>query len=163
MDVWLKVNIRLTTSVIWNVRCAWLNTTDIYGSQTGSHRVCYLNTSCGPPVLRCVHWLPVCQIIDFKILNALLCNYKPSRPLRSFGTNLLSPMSKLNGEVAFSFYASHILLHVIEISGTISQKTWVEHINFDSAVWFVSSFWSSCSVLLFLKPSLCTCLFIFSF
>ena len=57
------------------------------------------------PVLTFLHWLPVCQIIDFKVLllffkalnglgptyiNELLQKYEPSRTLRSSGTGLLS-------------------------------------------------------------------------
>ena len=57
------------------------------------------------PVLKSLHWLPVGQIIDFKVLllvfkslhglgpkyiDELLHNYEPSRCLRSSGTGLLS-------------------------------------------------------------------------
>ena len=77
------------------------------------------------PVLKSLHWLPVYQRIDFKILllvfkalnglgpkyiSDLLIRYEPSRPLRSSGTGLLSvPRVKTkHGEAAFSFYAPHI-------------------------------------------------------
>ena len=77
------------------------------------------------PVLRSLHWLPVCQRIDFKILllvykalngfgpeyiSDLLLHYKPPRPLRSSGTGpLLVPGVKTkHGEAAFSYYAPHI-------------------------------------------------------
>ena len=77
------------------------------------------------PVLRSLHWLPVCQRIDFKILllvykalnglgpkyiSDLLIRYEPSRPLRSSGTGLLFvPRVKTkHGQSAFSFYAPHI-------------------------------------------------------
>ena len=77
------------------------------------------------PVLRSLHWLPVCQRIDFKILllvykapnglgpkhiSDLLLWYEPSRPLRSSGTGLFSvPRVKTkHREAAFSFYALHI-------------------------------------------------------
>ena len=77
------------------------------------------------PVLKSLHWLPVCQRIDFKILllvykalnglgpkyiSDLLIPYEPSRPLRSSGTGLLSVpgVRTKRGEAAFSFYAPHI-------------------------------------------------------
>ena len=77
------------------------------------------------PVLRSLHWLPVCQRIDFKILllvykalnglgpkyiSDLLVRYEPSRPLRSSGTALLfvPRVRTKQGEAAFSFYAPHI-------------------------------------------------------
>ncbi len=77
------------------------------------------------PVLRSLHWLPVCQRIDFKILllvykelnglgpkyiSDLLLRYEPSRPLRSSGAGLLSvPRVKTKqGEAAFSYYAPYI-------------------------------------------------------
>lgn len=77
------------------------------------------------PVLKSLHWLPVCQRIDFKILLLvykalnglgpkyicdLLINYEPSRPLRSSGTGLLTVprVRTKHGEAAFSFYAPTI-------------------------------------------------------
>lgn len=77
------------------------------------------------PVLRSLHWLPVCQRIDFKILllvykalnglgpkyiSDLLLSYEPPRPLRSSGTGLLCVprVRTKHGEAAFSFYAPHI-------------------------------------------------------
>ncbi|XP_068573506.1 uncharacterized protein, partial [Cebidichthys violaceus] len=77
------------------------------------------------PVLRSLHWLPVQQRIDFKILllvykalnglgpkyiSNLLLPYEPSRPLRSSGTGLLSVprVRTKHGEAAFSFFAPHI-------------------------------------------------------
>ena len=77
------------------------------------------------PVLRSLHWLPVCQRIDFKILllvykalnglgpkyiTDLLTNYEPSRPLRSSGTGLLTVprVRTKHGEAAFSYYAPYI-------------------------------------------------------
>ncbi len=77
----------------------------------------------GITVLRSLHWLPVCQRIDFKhlvykALNDLgpkyivdlLLHDEPSRPLRWSGTGLLSvPRLKTeHGEAAFSFYAPYI-------------------------------------------------------
>ncbi|XP_037631145.1 uncharacterized protein LOC119491325, partial [Sebastes umbrosus] len=77
------------------------------------------------PVLRSLHWLPVSQKIDFKILllvykalnglgpkyisDLLLC-YEPSRPLRSSGSGLLSVprVRTKHAEGAFSFYAPNI-------------------------------------------------------
>ena len=75
------------------------------------------------PVLKSLHWLPVCQRIDFKILllvykslnglapiyiSELLPHYEPSRPLRSSGTGLLAvPRIKTKyGEAAFCHYAT---------------------------------------------------------
>ncbi|CAJ1082756.1 hypothetical protein KUCAC02_009465 [Xyrichtys novacula] len=77
------------------------------------------------PVLRSLHWLPVCQRIDFKILllvykalngsgpkyiSDMLIRYEPSRPLRSSGAGLLSVprVRTKRGEAAFSFYAPHV-------------------------------------------------------
>ena len=77
------------------------------------------------PVLKSLHWLPVGQIIDFKVLllvfkslnglgpkyiNNLLHNYEPSRSLRSSGTGLLSVprVRTKHGEAAFSYYAPTI-------------------------------------------------------
>ena len=74
------------------------------------------------PVLRSLHWLPVCQRIDFKILllvykalnglgpkyiQDLLVRYEPTRSLRSSGSSLLSVprVRTKHGEAAFSFYA----------------------------------------------------------
>ncbi|MDG2594948.1 hypothetical protein P7M37_24555, partial [Vibrio parahaemolyticus] len=72
--------------------------------------------------LKSLHWLPVYQRIDFKILllvykalnglgpkyiSDILVHYEASRPLRSSGTGLLSvPRIKTKrGEAASSFYA----------------------------------------------------------
>uniref|UniRef100_A0A3B3B5V6 Reverse transcriptase domain-containing protein n=1 Tax=Oryzias melastigma TaxID=30732 RepID=A0A3B3B5V6_ORYME len=77
------------------------------------------------PVLRSLHWLPVCQRIDFKVLllvykalnglapkymTDLLTQYVPARPLRSSGSGLLSVprVRTKHGEAAFSFYAPQI-------------------------------------------------------
>ena len=76
------------------------------------------------PVLKSLHWLPVCNRIDFKILlivykslnglapiyiSELLPHYVPSRPLRSSGTGLLAvPRIKTKyGEAAFCHYATN--------------------------------------------------------
>ena len=75
------------------------------------------------PVLKSLHWLPVCHRIDFKIMlivykslnssgpkyiSELLLHYQPSRPLRSSGTGLLTvPRTKTkHGEAAFCYYAT---------------------------------------------------------
>ena len=75
------------------------------------------------PILRSLHWLPVCQRIEFKVLlivykslnglgpkymSDLLSPYTPARPLRSAGTSLLiTPRVKTkHGEAAFSYSAS---------------------------------------------------------
>uniref|UniRef100_A0A3P9BKS9 Reverse transcriptase domain-containing protein n=3 Tax=Maylandia zebra TaxID=106582 RepID=A0A3P9BKS9_9CICH len=77
------------------------------------------------PALRSLHWLPVRQRIDFKVLmlaykalnglgpkyiNDLLTQYEPSRSLRSSGSGLLSVprVRTRHGEAAFSFYAPYI-------------------------------------------------------
>uniref|UniRef100_A0A3B4FPC0 Reverse transcriptase domain-containing protein n=1 Tax=Pundamilia nyererei TaxID=303518 RepID=A0A3B4FPC0_9CICH len=77
------------------------------------------------PALRSLHWLPVCQRIDFKVLmlaykalnglgpkyiSDLLTQYEPSRSLRSSGSGLLSVprVRTRHGEAAFSFYAPYI-------------------------------------------------------
>jgi len=74
------------------------------------------------PVLKSLHWLPLSQRIDFKILllvykslnglapkyiTDLLSVYQPSRPLRSSGSSLLCiPRTRTkHGEAAFSSYA----------------------------------------------------------
>ena len=76
------------------------------------------------PVLKSLHWLPVCHRIDFKILlivykslnglgpryiSDLLLHYEPSRPLRSSGTGLLivPRTNTKHGEAAFCHYATH--------------------------------------------------------
>ena len=76
------------------------------------------------PVLRSLHWLPVCHRIDFKILltvykslnglgpkyiSDLLLHYIPPRPLRSSGTSLLvvPRIQTKQGEAAFGHYATH--------------------------------------------------------
>uniref|UniRef100_A0AAQ5X7A8 Reverse transcriptase domain-containing protein n=1 Tax=Amphiprion ocellaris TaxID=80972 RepID=A0AAQ5X7A8_AMPOC len=77
------------------------------------------------PVLKSLHWLPVTQRVDFKVLllvykalnglgpkyiRDLLTQYIPTRPLRSSGSGLLLvPRVKTkHGEAAFSFYAPYI-------------------------------------------------------
>ena len=77
------------------------------------------------PVLKSLHWLPVKQRIDFKILmlvykalnglgpkymTDLLIRYEPTRALRSSGTGLLKiPRARTRqGEAAFSVYAPNI-------------------------------------------------------
>ena len=77
------------------------------------------------PALRSLHWLPVRQRIDFKVLmlvykalnglgpkyiSDLLTQYEPSRPLRSSGSGFLSVprVRTRHGEAAFSFYAPHV-------------------------------------------------------
>lgn len=77
------------------------------------------------PVLKSLHWLPVAQRIDFKVLllvykslnglapeyiRDLLSWYKPSRSLRSSSSCLLTvPRTRTKqGEAAFSSYAPHI-------------------------------------------------------
>ncbi len=79
-----------------------------------------------PPVFKSLHWLPVSQRIDFKIIllvyealnglglkyiTDLLQNYEPFRPLRSSGTSLLSVTRARNkhGEAAHCFSAPNIL------------------------------------------------------
>ena len=76
------------------------------------------------PLLRSLHWLPVYQRIDFKILllvykalngfwpkyiSDLLPWSEPSRPLRSSGSGLLSVpgVRTDDGEAAFSYYEPH--------------------------------------------------------
>lgn len=76
------------------------------------------------PVLKSLHWLPVCHRIDFKILqivyrslngpapkyiDELLLSYNPPRTLRSSGTGqLIVPRIKTKqGGAAFSYYAPH--------------------------------------------------------
>ena len=78
------------------------------------------------PVLRSLHWLPVCFRIDFKVLllvfkclnglgpsylSDLLLSYQPSRTLRSSGTGLLivpKVRTKTHGEAAFSHYGPQL-------------------------------------------------------
>ena len=77
------------------------------------------------PALKSLHWLPVHQRIDFKVLMLvykalnglgpkyiidLLTHYEPSRPLRSSGSGFLSVprVRTRHGESAFSFYAPHV-------------------------------------------------------
>ena len=84
------------------------------------------------PALKSLHWLPMCQRIDFKILLLvykalndlgqqyiydLLVGYEAPRPLRSSGTGLLSvPRIKIEqGEAASSFYAHHLWNKVPEV------------------------------------------------
>lgn len=76
------------------------------------------------PILKSLHWLPVCQRIDFKImlltykslhglgpkyLTDMLPLHKPSRPLRSSETNLLiiPRVNTKHGEAGFSYYATN--------------------------------------------------------
>ena len=71
------------------------------------------------PILKSLHWLPVGQRIDFKImlltyeslhglcpkyLTDMLPLHKPSRPLRSSDTNLLNTK---HGKAGFSYYATN--------------------------------------------------------
>ncbi|XP_057686102.1 uncharacterized protein avpr2aa isoform X3 [Corythoichthys intestinalis] len=77
------------------------------------------------PVLKSLHWLPVSQRVDYKILLLiyktlnglgpkymldLLDSYETSRPLRSSGTGLLHvPRTRTKqDEAAFSYYAPHL-------------------------------------------------------
>ena len=78
------------------------------------------------PVLKSLHWLPVCFRIDFKILllvfkalnglspsylSDLLLTYEPSRTLRSSDRGLLlipKVRSKTHGEAAFHYYAPRL-------------------------------------------------------
>ena len=78
------------------------------------------------PILKSLHWLPVCFRIDFKILllvfkalnglspsylSDLLLNYEPSRTLRSSDRGLLlipKIRSKTHGEAAFYYYAPRL-------------------------------------------------------
>ena len=78
------------------------------------------------PVLKSLHWLPVCFRIDFKVLllvfkclnglgpsylSDLLLSYQPSRILRSSGTGLLNVprvRTKTHGEAAFSHYGPQL-------------------------------------------------------
>lgn len=76
------------------------------------------------PILKSLHWLPVCQRIDFKImlltykslhglgpkyLTDMLPLHKSSRPLRSSETNLLiiPRVNTKHGEAGFSYYATN--------------------------------------------------------
>uniref|UniRef100_A0A3B1IP97 Reverse transcriptase domain-containing protein n=1 Tax=Astyanax mexicanus TaxID=7994 RepID=A0A3B1IP97_ASTMX len=75
------------------------------------------------PILKSLHWIPVCYRIDFKVLllvykcvngagpaylSDVLQQYEPSRTLRSSGTAQLElPTVKTkHGEAAFSYYAA---------------------------------------------------------
>jgi len=78
------------------------------------------------PVLKSLHWLPVCFSIDFKVLllvfkclnglgpsylSDLLLSYQPSQILKSSGTGLLvipKVRTKTHGEAAFSHYGLHL-------------------------------------------------------
>ena len=78
------------------------------------------------PVLKSLHWLPVCFRIDFKVLlvvykclnglgpsylSDLLLNYEPSRTLRSSGTGLLvvpKVKTKTYGEASFHYYGPRL-------------------------------------------------------
>ncbi|XP_068571421.1 uncharacterized protein [Cebidichthys violaceus] len=116
------------------------------------------------PVLRSLHWLPVQQRIDFKILllvykalnglgpkyiSDLLLPYVPSRPLRSSGTGLLSVprVRTKHGEAAFSFSAPHIWNKVPEScrsAETLSSfksrlKTFLFAAAFEVPGWYYST------------------------
>uniref|UniRef100_A0A3B1JQH4 Reverse transcriptase domain-containing protein n=1 Tax=Astyanax mexicanus TaxID=7994 RepID=A0A3B1JQH4_ASTMX len=75
------------------------------------------------PILKSLHWIPVCYRIDFKVLllvykclngagpaylSDVLQQYEPSRTLRSSGTAQLEPpkVKTKHGEAAFSYYAA---------------------------------------------------------
>ena len=78
------------------------------------------------PILKSLHWLPVCFRIDFKILllvfkaliglspsylSDLLLSYEPTRTLRSSGRGLLlipKVRTKTHGEAAFCCYGPHL-------------------------------------------------------
>lgn len=78
------------------------------------------------PILKSLHWLPVCFRIDFKVLllvfkclnglgptylSDMLLSYQPSRVLRSSGTGLLiipRVNTKTHGEAAFSHYGPRL-------------------------------------------------------
>lgn len=78
------------------------------------------------PVLKSLHWLPVCFRIDFKILlmvfkclrglgpsylSELLLSYEPSRTLRSSGTGLLvipKARTRTFGEASFQHYGPRL-------------------------------------------------------
>lgn len=78
------------------------------------------------PILKSLHWLPVCFRIDFKILllvfkalnglspsylSDLLLSYEPTRTLRSSGRGLLlipKVRTKTHGEAAFCYYGPHL-------------------------------------------------------
>ena len=76
------------------------------------------------PILKSLHWLPVGQRIDFKImlltykslhglgpkyLTDMLPLHQPSRPLRSSETNLLiiPRVNTKHGKAGFSYYATN--------------------------------------------------------
>uniref|UniRef100_A0A3P9M6K8 Reverse transcriptase domain-containing protein n=1 Tax=Oryzias latipes TaxID=8090 RepID=A0A3P9M6K8_ORYLA len=78
------------------------------------------------PILKSLHWLPICFRIDFKILltafkclnglapsylSDLLVRYEPSRTLRSSGTGLLTiptVKTKTYGEASFQHYGPRL-------------------------------------------------------
>ena len=78
------------------------------------------------PILKSLHWLPVCFRIDFKFLllvfkalnglcplylSELFLPYVPPRTLRSLGSGLLAlpkVRTKTHGEAAFQFYAPRL-------------------------------------------------------
>ena len=78
------------------------------------------------PVLKSLHWLPVCFRIDFKVLllvfkclnglgpsylSKLLLPYEPSRTLRSSGSRLLvipKVRTHTHGEASFQFYGPRL-------------------------------------------------------
>ena len=78
------------------------------------------------PVLKSLHWLPVCFRIDFKVLlmvfkclnglgpsylTEMLLPYEPSRPLRSSGRGLLvipKVRTHTHGEASFQFYGPRL-------------------------------------------------------
>ena len=77
------------------------------------------------PILKSLHWLPVCHRVDFKTLlivyksvngagpkylSDMFQQYTPSRPLRSQEKNLLvkPAVRTKHGEAAFSCYAAQL-------------------------------------------------------
>ena len=112
------------------------------------------------PILRSLHWLPVCQRIEFKVLlivykslnglgpkyiSDLLLHYIPARPLRSAGTSLLNtPRVKTkHGESAFSYSASCIwnkLPEELKQAQTLNIfKTRLKTFMFCSVLWLNTS------------------------
>lgn len=84
------------------------------------------------PVLKSLHWLPVCFRIDFKVLlmvfkclrglgpsylSELLLPYEPSRTLRSSGTGLLiipKARTRTYGEASFQHYGPRLWSSLLE-------------------------------------------------
>ena len=103
------------------------------------------------PVLKRLHWLPVRQSINFKVLSLtykalnneasvylrkLLVDYQPTRALRSSAARLLVvPRRKLKyGERAFSFAAptlwNQLLNHIKLSESTVTlKKTWISYFS----------------------------------